>query len=1270
MREFQEREPVVESASVPVQFYFDNLDPVSFQRLINDLLVARFGETIRLLPLRGTDGGRDAETAPTFQTFEVEIENAATVLRNLHLKAGRYFFQAKHHRLADKPGTSVRGSVVADFGQEITSNILSRTGSERVNYFFLITNVPSSKEAVTSIDQKRRELLAAKTDLHADVLWQEHLVSWLDQTPQIWSSFPELFAGMRVPALGQVANPFAAGVPSAIRLAIRVQAKRDGVVRFRQIDLEESLPRLFVDLDASRSSDEHYFSDDPITAGEHRQMTWEEIIEARISRGASSHGCIDVLTSEEYRPHKRFILEGGPGQGKSTVTQMLAQLYRALLLGRDNPYQKLSESISKARFPFRIELRSFAEWFEKTRGTIEEYLASTFMQDAGGAQITVADIHAIAEQQPVILICDGFDEVGRDDLRDSVAHKISECIERLHDHLSCDLRVIVTSRPPAIVGRIGDFPDFERIQISPLSDNKADAYVVRWIEVFCPDTSERERVLRSFNQRRGEKHVAGLVRNPMQLSILLHFIRLKGEAFPDRRAELYRDYFKTVIDRDVEKSPKFRENRKDIEALHEVVGFEVHARAETTHGATNLSHQELVDVVERWLAAQGRRRELARELFRLGQERLGLIVALQGEGTQSRYGFDVQPIREYFAAAFINDKSPINAHELFPALVRRPFWREVALFLAGLRRENEKADLLSRAKALDDESDEAWRSDGGTTVLQLLQEGVLTALGHVHADAISFLVLFLDPSNKTPRAEPKGLLTSLPALISSCDGEQPRNTIRNLLGKANHRVDRNALWRLWYVANRSLSSRELREYQLQYTSHRNDLLPLIRLLWPAEAKHEIADEVPGEPSTVPQAVWAESWFQAAFTQPSVTGLDATARYHELLFEQFAFQSLNRREHTGAFELIQPIKPYAVWRLCTNLQAIGRWLIEPAYQIQLPGVGVDYSGLSQSIVGCVKELIEASTSALLNLSRGRQSGWALRGFIKALEECLSQDGLPAWIACRCAVTLMGYLEAWHLLVDHGFYKTPPASMPPNSPAWAELRRRLTPFYRGAIPKDLDRVGRSLAAKITRYELHRCIPSHVRLRGELESVADLIGRPPDALPHSFSWVQRVPIARYWLPDLVRSQSAEKLLSALANRKLNWYGPRARTRRRDLRKILSVVRDSVDPAFLSGALFALVGSKFWDMADLAVLIKMLEADADFLDIGSVIFEQQQYLRRPMPPALLLELAEAVVKGKVKTSTSVGTAAAQFLLQNKAVKLRPLKWEFFSDTREAAQG
>src|SRR5205823_5185426 len=121
---------------------------------------------------------------------------------------------------------------------------------------------------------------------------------------------------------------------------------------------------------------------------------------------------------------------------------------------------------------------------------------------------------------------------------------------------------------------------FVSADILPLTRPRIDQYISRWAGVQCQDHIEKERVLNSFKKRRDEVHVGALAQNPMQLSVLLHLIRLKGEAFPDRRAELYREYFKTVIDRDVEKSPKLLRSRDDIEAIHEVLGFEIHSCSE------------------------------------------------------------------------------------------------------------------------------------------------------------------------------------------------------------------------------------------------------------------------------------------------------------------------------------------------------------------------------------------------------------------------------------------------------------------------------------------------------------------------------------------------------------------------------------------------------------------------------------------------------------------------------------------------------------------
>lgn len=232
-----------------MEYYFNNLNPTSFQRLINGILVARYGEGARLTPLRGADGGRDGETAPGNPFFEFQVKPIEPQSPNASVSAGRYLFQVKHHRTIDVRPNDARALVIGDFETELRRNVLARTGDERVNYFFLITNVPSSKESILAVDKKRRELLKDLETLHADVWWQEGVVALLDQTPALWSSFPEMFAGAKVPFLADVINKSTNGLSRAVRVAIGQQYQRDSLVKFKQIELEKSLTKLFVDLD-------------------------------------------------------------------------------------------------------------------------------------------------------------------------------------------------------------------------------------------------------------------------------------------------------------------------------------------------------------------------------------------------------------------------------------------------------------------------------------------------------------------------------------------------------------------------------------------------------------------------------------------------------------------------------------------------------------------------------------------------------------------------------------------------------------------------------------------------------------------------------------------------------------------------------------------------------------------------------------------------------------------------------------------------------------
>ena len=333
----------------------------------------------------------------------------------------------------------------------------------------------------------------------------------------------------------------------------------------------------------------------------------------------------------------KILLEGGPGQGKSTITQMVAQVYREKFLGtgestlRDPIWHRLCQ----LRIPIRLELRDLAHWItQHPDGTLEQYIARNLGRDSGGATVTVEDVQELFHRSAVILLLDGLDEIGNDVLRDRVLDAATEGITRFEKGLRTDVRVVLTTRPPAVLGRLNKLEGFTRVGLTPMGPERIDEYVDRWLNAQISTDRERHRIKTSFNSRRGDSHVEALARNPMQLSVLLQFIYLQGDAFPDRRADLYRGYFRIVIDRDVEKSPELRQHRELIEGLHSYLGFRLHGNGEVEPGRRALSRSEIIELAGHWLERQGHAKDLATNYFALGEERFGLIVALSGRGTR------------------------------------------------------------------------------------------------------------------------------------------------------------------------------------------------------------------------------------------------------------------------------------------------------------------------------------------------------------------------------------------------------------------------------------------------------------------------------------------------------------------------------------------------------------------------------------------------------------------------------------------------------------
>lgn len=1295
-----------------MEYYFNQLDPVKFQRLINAVLVARFGEDARLTPLRGRDGGRDGETAPGSPYYGFQVNEIPPIPQSIFQppRKGRYLFQVKHHRTTDRRLSDVRQEVIADFARELKDNVLTREGDERVNYFLLITNVPSSEEALGKLDRIRRDLLRNVQNLHADVWWQERVVTHLDQMPPIWNSFPEMFAGGVVPFLAKVVDQTSEGLPRAIRLAISRQYEQDRNVKFRQIELEESVYKIFVDLDIDVRDLPEETQQRLITAEFRRyeQLSDEDFsisglrpeqLHLRSPRSRPLVSALGVLLDDNrYTSLRRLILEGGPGQGKSTITQVAAQIYREQVLGRSDvaPENRWLPP-EKVRLPFRIELRKFAEWLRSNpRCSVEEHLAMMAKQDSGGNEVTVGEIHTVVERSPVLLIFDGLDEIGSDNLRDDVLTAIKECIHRLETGLQTDLRVVITSRPPALAGRRENLIDFERLTLAPMERYRIEEYVKRWLSVQIREDEERDRIQQSFERRQDEPHVEALARNPMQLSVLLQFIKLKGEAFPDRRAELYRDYFQIVIDRDVEKTPGLRESREVIEALHAFLGYKIHALTEVNPADRTLDRRRLLQMAEEWLQSQGHEPRMAKQFFRLGEERFGLIVASKGEGEETRYGYEVQPIQEYFAAAFMSDQISANsAHDVFEAMIHRSYWREVALFLAGLRRPNEKADLVARARKLDQDKQLGWYQDGRAIILQLLQEGVFSEPRYVFSQALDFVLELLDVRKLRVQREPAKLLSGLADLVGRNPLERHQECVQQLLQDYGLCDDLYVTMRLYRVARSLLQTDDFVNAVMSYKSNRLDWVASVRLGWPYawEADVEKLARSPSFWQGVPDSTWAEVWWREALRRGVALDLAAPVGVHQHLIEQFAtaptsgFPFVSRKQF-----FIETLSDLAVWRLVRYqqmLQVLGacRTLEAPSFRamreeiasISEDGFDVDYAGLEEPIGTMIRDLIQLSHTLLMASCNGEGDGSrALSDYIQGVRRYLQYPGLASWVACQCAANL----TRSGVLVDE--VRSPGSRILPSIIEKDELLslvRDIRPFYIDTESSGLDnseqesqaldflmeRFARSYALRPYHTET---IPKYVRLELGAQPVAlvdilkESVCRGSDL---SIEWMRDMRFPTEIIRPLVETcrDNLPGLLASLGAYHFGRSSEGPSLRVQDTQRVLRIARGTHDSRTLAGVANVLLSASFLRIAEPSLILKILRATptSAFALVLFRVYETRIQDRDPDSLSKEIRAVENIAKGILEMpdeyTFQTVCQAADFLAEHNRVRFPPLLYE-----------
>ena len=135
-----------------------------------------------------------------------------------------------------------------------------------------------------------------------------------------------------------------------------------------------------------------------------------------------------------------MVLIGGPGQGKSTLSQFLCQMYRAALLAgellpsvsREARYalaviedQGKSEGLSLPavpRFPLRVELSQLAASLaDGSSISLFSYLVQR-IRGRTGRELSTNDLREWLGAYPWLLVLDGLDEVPASSTRLSPSH--------------------------------------------------------------------------------------------------------------------------------------------------------------------------------------------------------------------------------------------------------------------------------------------------------------------------------------------------------------------------------------------------------------------------------------------------------------------------------------------------------------------------------------------------------------------------------------------------------------------------------------------------------------------------------------------------------------------------------------------------------------------------------------------------------------------------------------------------------------------------------
>ena len=711
---------------------------IEFERMCQSLIQQFIGNGVEIYGA-GKDGAREA-------TFKGKAHFPSTVEQ----WEGSWIFQVKYHDTSLIGINKARKKILEEVDSELRK--VTEKYKHECDNFILMTNVPLSPVFQNGTKDIINDQIAIKYSKvkNIAVLGADEICGLLDANPGIRRAYREYITS------GDVLDYLLEGIESE-------QAYLGDVIKsycFNLLDKDEKhavlddagdsedkrvkLQDVFIDINVRPVSKKNEDED------ENSSMMWNEMAVTR----QKDYSALTYLLDDSI---PNIVLVGGPGEGKSTLTQFVSQIHRARITKQSAQFfENYNESYvqeiekSRVRIPFRIVLKDYAQWFsENNSPNILVYLAER-ITSVTGREVRANDVHKILKKDPILLILDGLDEVPEKKLKNNLVTSTITNIKELRELFNADIKVIATTRPFGYTDEF-DPTRFLHLNVLKLSADQAQDYTRKWIDAKKYDNEEANRILDKFLICLEDKVISVLTTTPLEVTIVLVIIRARG-ILPKQREELFETYMDTIYQREQKKNiDLLRTDKELIIGLHNYIAYILQKRVETDETASLMDESEFQEHVKIYIANQNpmlHRDSLEKtiaQIIKEAEERLILIT----NNPKGKVGFPLTSMREFLAAAHLVDtSSDTNERDSrFSSIAISPHWRNVVLFFAGRVGRTRPGEVSSMIDVCRSEIDlkfpDKYLKRGANLVVDMIEDRVLRVPRN-EISAIQYAMTLLD----------------------------------------------------------------------------------------------------------------------------------------------------------------------------------------------------------------------------------------------------------------------------------------------------------------------------------------------------------------------------------------------------------------------------------------------------------------------------------------------------------------------------------------------